>query len=166
MLTKAEMTHAIQTEWQLLEHLIAGLSEAQILAPGAVAQWSVKDTLGHIAAWQKVLLEQVNAFITNRPATYPPVRTQADVDRVNAGFFAENRDRPWPVILMECRSLYTAVLTMLEALDESILAASVPADWAEDAPTLTELICANTCDHYREHRQQLETNVHHPGDVQ
>lgn len=164
MLTKSEISTAIHTEWQLLEQFLAGLTEAQILAPGAVAAWSVKDALAHIAAWQKVLLEQVDAFLTHRPATYPPVRTQTDVDRVNAAFFAQNQDQPWPVVILECRSLYTAVLAMLEALDGSILAAPVPADWAEDAPTLAELICANTCDHYREHRQQLEHHFYPKGD--
>jgi uncharacterized damage-inducible protein DinB len=32
---------------------IKGLSEEQMLHPGVVGEWSVKDTLSHIVAWDK-----------------------------------------------------------------------------------------------------------------
>ena len=156
MLTKAEILHDIRAEWLLLEHQLSGLTEAQMTAPGAIADWSIKDTLAHLSAWQKVLLDQLGAAISNRPAGFPSIRSPEDVDLMNAHFFTENRDRSLPAVLMECRSLHTAVLTVVEAMDESMLALPIPADWAEDAPTFRELICANTCDHYREHRLQLE----------
>jgi hypothetical protein len=156
MPTKDEILQEIRSEWLLLERLLAGLSEAQMTTPGVIADWSIKDMLVHLSAWQKLLLERLGAALFHQPARYPPVRSQEDVDLLNARFFTEGQARPLPAVLMEYRSLYSGVLTVVEALDEAVLAGPMPIEWIEDAPTVWEMVRANTSDHYREHRQQIE----------
>ena len=51
--TKAELIKRIQAERSRFSGAISGLSEAQMEAPGAEAEWSVKDIAAHLMFWQQ-----------------------------------------------------------------------------------------------------------------
>lgn len=146
----------IQTEWVLFEQALNGLSDEQMLMPGVTGHWSVKDDLAHICAWEKVLLDRINGVLTGQPLQYPPIMNNEDLELFNSHTYTENRERSLPSVLLEFRSLYTGLLTVLEALDEEALTRPVPWDWASDDLRLWHIIIANTSDHYREHRLEVE----------
>ena len=74
-----------------------------------------------------------------------------DVHRFNAQVYEENKDRPLTSVVIEFRSLYRGVMTVLEALDEEMLSQPYTYDFPDDALTVLLLIRANTFEHYREH---------------
>lgn len=156
MPAKAELLAEIRREWLLLEMQLNRLSEAQMTAPETLGEWSVKDMLAHISAWEKVLLDRLGAAISRQPAQYPPILSEEDVHRTNAGFFADSQARPLSAVVLEFRSLYTGVLTVVEALDEAFLAHPMPLDYPLDNLIAWQIIRANTSDHYQEHRLALE----------
>ncbi|MDL1896466.1 ClbS/DfsB family four-helix bundle protein, partial [Anaerolineae bacterium CFX7] len=55
--TKQELLHRIRARHADMEELLSSLEPAQMRAPELDGGWSVKDSLAHIAAWEKVLLD-------------------------------------------------------------------------------------------------------------
>ena len=154
--TKAELIAEIHREWGLLEALLNGLSEAQMTAPNVLDSWSVKDMLAHLSYWEKVLLDRLGSALSGGAGQYPPILSEEDVHCVNAQVFAESQGRPFSAVLLEFRNLYTGVLTVVEALDETFLTHPMPLDYPLDNLIAHEIIRANTSDHYQEHRLALE----------
>jgi hypothetical protein len=154
--SKADLLIEIHREWDRLNALVGSLNEAQLTAPRLHGGWSVKDALAHISAWEKVLLDRLGETLSGQPGHYPPVLSDTDVEQANAGFFAESQGRSLPVVLQEFRSVYTGVLTAVEALDEGLLAHPLRIDYPQDDLHVWEIIRANTSDHYQEHRQAIE----------
>jgi hypothetical protein len=148
---KAELLSELDREWAKIERTCAGMSEAQMITPGVQGEWSMKDILAHISAWEKYLLDRLGFVMTGHPPRYPAMQTWDDVHRFNAQVYAENRDRPLPSVIIEFRSLYQGLLTVLEALDDRLLEQPYSYDFAADRITLLQLIRANTFEHYREH---------------
>ena len=153
---KSELLAEIDQEWVSIERICAGLSEADMIAPGVEGEWSVKDILCHISAWEKYLLDRLGMVMTGQPPNYPSMKSWEDVHRFNAQVYAENKDRPLNSVIIEFRSLYRGVMTVLEALSEDQLTQPYSYDFPDDALTLLRLIRGNTSEHYREHRVAIE----------
>jgi len=72
--------------------------------------------------------------------------------------YADNKDRPLTSVVIEFRSLYRGVMTVLEALSVDKLTQPYSYDFPDDALTLLQLIRVNTYEHYREHCIAVEMN--------
>lgn len=147
----SELLAEVKHEWANIERAGAGLSEAEMLAPGAEGEWSVKDILSHLSAWEKYLLDRLGMVMAGQSPRYPVMTSWDDVHRFNAQVFAENKDRPLSSVILEFRSLYQGVITVLEALSDDLLNQPYSYDFPDDGITLVQLIRANTSEHYREH---------------
>ena len=129
-----------------------------MLAPGAEGEWSVKDILSHLSAWEKYLLDRLGMVMTGQPPLYPAMTNWDDVHRFNAQVYADNKDRPLTSVVIEFRSLYRGMMTVLEALSVDKLNQPYSYDFPDDALTLLQLIRVNTYEHYREHCIAVEKN--------
>jgi hypothetical protein len=148
---KSELLAELDQEWAHIERTCFTLSEDDMLKPGVQGEWSVKDTLCHISAWEKYLLDRLSYVLSGQKPQYPPMQTWDDVHRFNALVYQQNKDRPLNSVIIEFRSLYRGVMTVLEALDDELLDQPYSYDFTADRLTLLRLIRANTCEHYREH---------------
>jgi hypothetical protein len=148
---KTELLAELDQEWANIERVCAALNENEMLAPGVQEEWSVKDILVHISAWEKYLLDRLGYVMTGQHPQYPVMTTWNDVHRFNAQVYAENKDRPLASVVIEFRSLYRGVMTVLEALDDKMLDQPYSYDFPDDQLTLLQLVKANTYEHYREH---------------
>jgi hypothetical protein len=79
-----------------------------------------------------------------------------DVHRFNAQVYEENKGRPLSSVIIQFRSLYRGVMTVLEALDDQMLSLPFTYDFPDDGLTVLQLIRANTFEHYREHFIDLD----------
>ncbi len=148
---KSALLAELEQEWANIERFCAGLSEADMITPGKEGEWSVKDILVHLSAWEKYLLDRLGYVMTGQHPQYPVMTSWDDVHHFNAQVYTENKDRPLTSVVIEFRSLYRGVMTVLEALDEKILNMPYTYDFPDDALTLLQLIRSNTFEHYREH---------------
>ena len=153
--TKQELLSELDKEWAHVERICAGLSEADMLTP-VEGEWSVKDILCHLSAWEKYLLDRLGYSLTNQKPWYPVMTNWDDVHHFNARVYNENKDRPLNSAILEFRTLYKGVMTVLEAIDEGQLNRSYSYDFPDDHLTLLQLIRANTFEHYREHCTAIE----------
>ncbi len=155
---KTELLAELDKEWANIERVCAVLNENEMLAPGVQGEWSVKDILVHISAWEKYLLDRLGYVMTGQHPQYPVMTTWDDVHRFNAQVYTENKDRPLASAVIEFRSLYRGVMTVLEALDDKTLDQPYSYDFPDDQLTLLQLIKANTYEHYREHCIAIDKN--------
>jgi len=143
---KAAVLDRIQSRHRQLEQALATLTPEQMEAEGAVGEWSVKATLGHITWWEQVPIHAIRG----EPDEDLLPGEEWDTDRANAVLFARNKARPLSKVLDAFYASYAELLRELEALPAERL----------DEPTLygvslVELIAGNTDHHYDEHADLL-----------
>ncbi len=148
---KKELLAELDKEWADIERICAGLNETDMVTPAVAGEWSVKDTLCHLSAWEKFLLDRLGYVLSGQRPFYPVLSTWEDVHRFNAQVHAENKDRPLNSIIIEFRSLYRGVMTVIESLEDAQLSQPYNYDFQEDQLTLLRLIRGNTCEHFHEH---------------
>ncbi len=79
--TKNELCSDLDKEWAHIERIFSSLSEADMLTPGVEGEWSVKDILCHLSAWEKYLLDRLGYVLTRQHPLYPVMSTWDDVHR-------------------------------------------------------------------------------------
>ena len=56
---------ALREQFEQWEILLAGLSEEQILAPSFDLDWSIKDMIAHLWAWQQISSVRLESGLQN-----------------------------------------------------------------------------------------------------
>ena len=120
--SKAELLDAIRKEWKALSDKMSSLSQEELVFPGAMGDWSVKDILSHLTAWEKLLLEWYEASRRGgRPQVPGPGLTWAELDLLNRQLYEQDRERPLDEVLQAFRDSYRRTLSAIEAMDEEDL---------------------------------------------
>jgi Mycothiol maleylpyruvate isomerase N-terminal domain len=127
-----------------LEALLAGVPDEEFVRPGIFGEWSVKDVLAHIAFWEQRLIAYTNG--AKESLVQPDEDEQMAIDRINAGVFTANRDRPLAAVRADFARSYQQVLALAESLSADDLADEV----------FYNLFAGDTFEHYREHNAMLE----------
>ncbi len=155
--TDPDILHArIHDEWEAFAAVVATLDEPNIVRRD-VGEWSVKDILAHIAAWEKFLI--ANQFL-GIPALEalcvpPDVMERASEDEVNAILFERNRDRTLVDVQTEWYETHRWLMSELAKLDEERLKQETRCFGAQPRP-LAQWIVFNTYEHYSDHRRMIE----------
>jgi hypothetical protein len=148
--TRQALIEALTDTRAATESVLAGLEPAGLVAPGVAGDWSVKDVLAHLTAWEVEML--TNLGKARRGAKTGRTRwTQAQTDAQNAAWHSQMKDRPLSQVLDDFRGVRRQSLRQVEGLTDQVLAA-VPA-WL-DQP-LGEYIASQTCEHETEHLLEL-----------
>lgn len=80
-MSKAEILEKMQGERTRLEAVLAQLSPAQMVLPGVEVDWSVKDILAHIVAWEGFMCSRIAAARCGEVPSMP--QTDTEVDQIN-----------------------------------------------------------------------------------
>jgi uncharacterized damage-inducible protein DinB len=148
---KAALLDEIAAERTALDRVVAGLSADQLAAPVLDGARAVKDVLAHLLYWEGHMIRNVRAA---QGESVPPVpfHDVADEDERNALVFAHSQEQAPAAVLAESQAQWATTRAVLEALPEPAWLQPRPgADYA-----LWGHIAANTNEHYREHRAQIE----------
>src|SRR5438105_9365299 len=87
---KTTLLNTIQTERLHFESLIAPLSETQLCTATLEGQWSIKDILAHIAAWEQLCTGWLEEFLRGKIPHPEDILNEPQNDRI----YLENRDHP------------------------------------------------------------------------
>ena len=153
--TKTNLLQNIAAARKKLETLVNSLTETQLTTPGLVGAWSVKDVLAHLAAWEQLTLERLNAGLGNRPLPMRPIKTDEDVQWMNDKVYARNRDRALAAVREDFRIAHERLMEKVNGLDKKLIQKTAPMEWAGDRPVWL-LIAVNTYIHYAEHQETIE----------
>ncbi len=153
-LTKAIILARMEEERAAFERAIAGLDAGQMTIPKVMDDWTIKDTLAHITAWERDLLAWLDTARRGVPPPIPPTGGwDASIEEFNAQVYAANRDRPLDDVLADFDAVYERLMDELRALPED-LADPLWAVWEGGRPPWG--LIATYYRHYRDHRLPIE----------
>jgi len=152
---KSALLGAIQKERANFESQLAGLSPSQKETKGVEAEWSIKDIMAHITAWERLAQDRLSAAITDEELMIPVIEGDDFVDVYNAHVYNTHKDMPLGEVENEFQASYLDFLAQIESLDDAFLSGKLPFDWAGDL-TAQVLISANSHWHYLEHATSIE----------
>jgi hypothetical protein len=153
-LSKDELREVTIASRRALEAELAALSEEQMLLPGVVDDWTMKDVLAHISAWERMFMSWIESLMRDETPDRPEFFSQEWTDRVNASVYEENRDRPLADILRESQASHEAVLAFIERMTDAELFDQQHFPWAKGR-AMAPWLRANADEHYDEHREQI-----------
>lgn len=89
-MSKADLLAALAAAQRQFDDAITGLDEAALVEPGVVGAWSIKDLIGHVAAWEQLVIESVEQWWTGEAI---PTPAWSSADEFNAQ--AAGRKSDW-----------------------------------------------------------------------
>jgi hypothetical protein len=146
--SKVKLLKDIVTERRRLEKNLAALSEEEMIQPGVTGNWSVKDILAHIVAWEELFLNWYRSGIQGHTPERPPVGlSQRAIDELNQEIYEKHRDRALEEIKAEFSASYQQVRAAIEEIPEEEMFARGRYGWTGKL-TLADYIAGNTSNHY------------------
>jgi hypothetical protein len=154
-MNKSRLLELIRSERQRLETTLAALSENQMVVPGVVGDWSVKDILAHITVWEQHMIHWLKETLRGEvPETVPYGLAGADVDERNERIYLEHRDRALAEVLADFGRSCSQVLKAVEGVSEEDLIEPHRFERPAGEP-LWVVVAANTFEHYEEHNESI-----------
>ena len=153
---KTELLAMIQSDREQLDGILATLSAEQMCQATLEHDWSVKDVLAHIAAWERRCVGWIQAgFRSEKPDKPEAGYIQEDINKLNEKTFQENRNRSLDDVQSDYRQSYQQILAQVHALSEDDITNPQRFTWTKGR-TLVPYIAANTYEHYQEHIEQIQ----------
>jgi hypothetical protein len=154
-MTKEGILELVRSEYAALEETLGRLEPEEYAIPGADGEWSVTDTLGHLASWRRLLnrwmLESLEGRTPDRPA---PGESWDDIDAFNHSLYLANRDRTPEEALAELAAAHAETLALIESISESDLIDPDRFAWRRGDP-IWHMVAGNTWWHDQEHNQSI-----------
>lgn len=150
-----ELLVEILNERNRLERGISKVPEDQRETPVLPGGWSVKTVLAHIESWERLTLARLEAARNGKTPDIPPLHSDRDIDRFNAGLLEATGSRPYTEVRKEFDRTHKKLIEVVSNMDESFFQSEIRAAWTKRRP-VWELIGANTCWHYPEHSEAIE----------
>jgi hypothetical protein len=153
-MTKSELLETLETKHAEWEALLREVGARRMLEPVA-SDWSVKDIVAHITAWETRVGAWLRGAAHNTPIERAPWSPDLEEDEVNAWIYEHNRTRPLDEVLTAARANYAEVVALIRALPEELLVN--PQRFAlSNGSTLAEAIPGNTYEHYEHHSAEIQ----------
>jgi uncharacterized protein (TIGR03083 family) len=155
---KGKLLEEIQNEYANFSALLASLSDEQMTTKGVNGEWSVKDNLAHLTAWQRYLLDVVQRV--REGATEPHPWVNMTEDEENEQIYQEHKDLPLAEVLAQFHSSYQQVLDTVRTMSDEEIELPLPSK-----RPVWQLIAGNTYEHYQEHGKIIQDWLAHSQSV-
>lgn len=158
---KGHILAALREEFDHWEELLAGLSEEQISTPLLPSNWSIKDVMAHLRAWQQRSIARFEAAQLDREPEFPKWSADIDpdsegnTDQINAWIYETYRDQSWSQVHQNWRAGFSRFLDLAETISERDLLDTGRYPWLKGYP-LAYILMASY-DHHQEHLEKLQT---------
>jgi hypothetical protein len=118
--SKSAIIQRLHTERKRLEKNLVGLSPDDILVPGVVAAWSVKDILAHLAEWESFMPVWIDSARRGEVVETPaPGLTWKQLDILNQRIYETYRDVSLEEVMVYFQSAHHAFMRMAETMPEN-----------------------------------------------
>jgi hypothetical protein len=155
--SKAELLKDIQVERRQLEKTLAVLSKEDLIQPGMIGEWSVKDVLSHLAAWEQLFLIWYESGLQGRiPDPNPVGMSTKAIDALNRQIFNQYRQHSLEDVLAKFQSSYEQIYGAILLIPEEEMFTVEGYAWTGKL-TLADYIAGNTCNHYHWAKTKIRT---------
>lgn len=156
---KDHILAALREQFNSWEELLASLSEEQITAPHFDFDWSIKDVMAHLWAWQQISIARVKGGVLDREPEFPQWIAnigedwEENADRVNALTYETNHQKPWSEIHQNWREGFLQFLELGNKISAKNLLDIGRYPWLKGY-SLAFILLASY-DHHQEHFEKL-----------
>jgi hypothetical protein len=156
---KKQIITTLREEFRRWEELLDGIDEEQITAPQLSGNWSIKDVIAHLWAWQQRSVARMEAAVHDKEPDFPPWPEEFDPEaegqphELNAWIYESYREKPWPRVHEDWRVGFHRLLALGEEIPEENLLEPGRYTWLEGQPL--SLVLLASCEHHEEHRGWL-----------
>ena len=155
---KEHILAALREKLDNWEELLEDLSEEQITTPHFDFDWSIKDMIAHLWAWQQISIARMEAGLHDREPEFPKWIVEHEdweenANQTNAITYEMNRKKPWSEVHQNWRSGFLRFLESGEAISERDLLDISKFAWLNGYSLALILIASY--DHHQEHYEKL-----------
>ncbi len=159
MKMKEHILAALREQFARWEKLLDSLSDEQIIAPRFDDDWSIKDVILHLWAWQQISVARMEAALRDEEPKFPRWVAELSADweenanQTNAWIYETYHEKPWPEVYQNWREGFLRLLESGEPLAEKDLLDGDKYPWLKGHPLAFVLIASY--DHHQEHLEKL-----------
>ncbi len=107
--------------WAAFTNSYAGLTEKDLLRPGVIKTWSVRDIIVHVTTWEEEALKHLPVVLAGRrPPRYSV--TYGGIDAFNALTSARKKDLPLAEVFRQQAAVHRRLVALIERTPEKELA--------------------------------------------
>ena len=156
---KGHILAALREQFDSWEELLASLSEDQITTPHFDLDWSIKDVMAHLWAWQQISIARMEGGLRDQQPEFPKWIVESienweeDADRVNARTFETQHNKSWSKIHQNWRLGFLRFLELGNQISERDLLDGDRYPWLNGYSLAFILIASY--DHHQEHYEKL-----------
>jgi hypothetical protein len=152
---KTHILAALREQLNNWEALLARLDDTHFTAPVSPGEWSVKDEIVHLWAWQQRSIARLGAACSGREPAFPEWLPDLDPEaEVSTEWIHDTYGNlSWPEAYRNWRAGYHHLLELGEMVSERDLLDSGKYPWLGGFPLAVVLL--GTYDHHQEHFEKL-----------
>lgn len=159
--TKADFLEELRGERLAWQALLGRIHPQDMERPGWSGSWSVRDLVVHVTAYERGLVEWLEAARRGEALTFP-VLDHPDIDYRNALILERYQDWSLGEVLAEAERVFQALLAVVEAVPEAELLHPGQTEWYVkprwgQRRALWECIADDSCRHYQQHLEELSS---------
>ena len=157
--TKAELLESIHEMRVLLNKKFSKLTPQQMVWPGSMDDWSVKDILAHLVDWEQRFIGWYEAGQRGEvPETPAPGYKWSELPRLNQAGYEEHKDESLEEVLELYRKSHQEIVELVEGMSEGEIFDIGYYEWTGGS-ALLGFIAANTSSHYNWARRNIRSTV-------
>jgi DinB superfamily len=119
-----QLLKRLENAWIALKKSYAGLTDAQMMAPGVMEAWSVKDILAHITIWEGEALTYLPLIM--RGGKPPRYSLQGGIDAFNAKMIEQKRGMTLVEVLNALDETHRRLIDYLQIMPEAQFSQETP----------------------------------------
>jgi hypothetical protein len=161
-MSKADLIQKVNQAYAEMSAILDALLEDQMIEPGVMEGYSIKDLLAHLAAWERLCVNWIRTSLQGeQPVRWAPgfeVNSDDPVEslnRLNERIYKDYRDSTLRETLADFRIAHEKCLGAIQLLSDEQLNDPQLFEWLNGHP-VWQIIAANSYEHYREHLDQIE----------
>jgi predicted enzyme related to lactoylglutathione lyase len=157
--TKEELLESIRISREKLNNKFSKLTPEQMVWPGSMDDWSVKDILMHLVDWEQRFIHWYHQGLRGeKPQTPAPGMTWRDLPKLNQMGYEKHKDEPLEFVLAQYEKSHQEIYKLVESMQEKEIFEKNHYAWTGKYPLLI-WIDANTASHYVWAQRNIRTKV-------
>jgi hypothetical protein len=151
---------ALREQFHRWEELLASLSDEHITAPHFDDNWSIKDVIIHLWAWQQISIARMEAAVLLREPEFPKWVAgihgdwEDNADQTNARIYETYHEKPWSEVYQNWRDGFLRFLELGKPISEKDLLDGDRFPWLKGYSLAFVLVASY--DHHQEHLEKLQ----------
>jgi hypothetical protein len=157
--TKEELLESIRITREQLGKKFSKLTPKQMVWPGSMDDWSVKDILAHLVDWEQRFIRWYKTGLLGEiPETPAPGMTWRELPKLNRAGYECHRNETLAYVLEQYENSYQEIRELIEGMKEQEIFEPKYYEWIGNS-SLLPWIVANTSSHYNWARRNIRTTV-------